>query len=505
MKLFTIGDSISQGFMSLAAARTDLSYSTIIANAMQLADYRFATWPKGGHPLNVELLFRRLENLAGPNVNILEWPLVLARTASLMDEVEDYYEREEGRPSAPDPGGHDYFHNIAVRGYDVADAWLVNATLCYEQIKKETKFFFDDGVLALPSAGFYRTALNVLNPSRDPDLDGYTALKWLEHHHTGGADAAGVENLVLWLGSNNALGTVVDLEVIATNDPTRNYHAGLSQTERLEFNLWSPAHFEEDYRTLLDKVDGVMSQKETDWRVFVGTVPAVTIAPLAKGVGEPMFKDDPFGVLAQAKYYKYYTYFLFDEEYAHTSETKITRAQAYAIDSNIAEYNETIRNVTAEKNAAHGADRYHVVEINRALLEAAYKRNNENPIYDFPDEIRQRFPMVDTRFYHATSQGVLEQGGLFSLDGVHPSAIGQGLVAHEFMKVINAVRGTALQVDWDAVYAADDLYMKPLRMMPWLRRQDDLAKLFLNISRGLGREPRSRMPRPPSDRERGPF
>lgn len=31
MKLFTIGDSISQGFMSLAAARTELSFSTLIA------------------------------------------------------------------------------------------------------------------------------------------------------------------------------------------------------------------------------------------------------------------------------------------------------------------------------------------------------------------------------------------------------------------------------------------------------------------------------------------
>lgn len=34
LKLFTIGDSISQGFMSLAAARTDLSYSTIVAREM---------------------------------------------------------------------------------------------------------------------------------------------------------------------------------------------------------------------------------------------------------------------------------------------------------------------------------------------------------------------------------------------------------------------------------------------------------------------------------------
>ena len=31
MRLFTIGDSVSQGLMSGAAARTDLSYSTLIA------------------------------------------------------------------------------------------------------------------------------------------------------------------------------------------------------------------------------------------------------------------------------------------------------------------------------------------------------------------------------------------------------------------------------------------------------------------------------------------
>ena len=33
MKLFTIGDSISQGFMSLAAARTELSYSNCSPDA----------------------------------------------------------------------------------------------------------------------------------------------------------------------------------------------------------------------------------------------------------------------------------------------------------------------------------------------------------------------------------------------------------------------------------------------------------------------------------------
>ncbi len=36
MKLFTIGDSISQGVMSGAAARTDLAYSTLVAKKMEL-------------------------------------------------------------------------------------------------------------------------------------------------------------------------------------------------------------------------------------------------------------------------------------------------------------------------------------------------------------------------------------------------------------------------------------------------------------------------------------
>ena len=51
MKLFTIGDSVSQGFMSLAAARIDLAYPTLIARSMNLEvgrDYRYPRWEAGG-------------------------------------------------------------------------------------------------------------------------------------------------------------------------------------------------------------------------------------------------------------------------------------------------------------------------------------------------------------------------------------------------------------------------------------------------------------------------
>lgn len=488
MKLFVIGDSLSQGFMSLAAARTDLSYPSLIAKSMKISDWQIPDWPKGGLPINVELLLREIQHLCGPELELLEWPKALSRMGFIFDAIEDYYERGPGNPDKPDPSGCRYFHNVAVRGFDVADAWLVDSELCYQKIDDETRWFFNDGVYALPSASLYRTALNVLNPSRKKNLNKMTALDWLKHHHTGGRNREGVENLILWLGSNNALGTIIDLKINATNDPTRNYDRSFSHSQRLDFNLWSPEHFEEDFSELMSRVDDIMkSNREPDWRVFVGNVPAVTIAPLAKGVGKCIRRTDPFGIVPHARYFKYYTYFMFEEDYAHTSERKLTREQAYSIDKYIASYNEIICKQLKTLNGKHGQDRYHYVDVNRAFVEAAYKRNGEEPLYNFPSDTKSRSPMVDTRFYHASSEGRFEQGGIFSLDGIHPSAIGQGLIAYEFLKVMNGVRKTAYKVDWDSVYGSDDLYMNPLRIMPWLRRQDELASLFLEINSIFGR------------------
>ena len=76
-KLVTIGDSISQGFMSVGAARTDLSYSTIIAKSFGIAgtnDYHYPTWPLGGIPLNFEVLLRHLSKYYGDDIwGPFEW------------------------------------------------------------------------------------------------------------------------------------------------------------------------------------------------------------------------------------------------------------------------------------------------------------------------------------------------------------------------------------------------------------------------------------------------
>lgn len=53
-------------------------------------------------------------------------------------------------------------------------------------------------------------------------------------------------------------------------------------------------------------------------------------------------------------------------------------------------------------------------------------------------------------------------GGLFSLDGVHPTATAQALVANEFISTINAFWGTSIPlVDAAAVAAGDNLVLKP--------------------------------------------
>jgi hypothetical protein len=105
MKLFTIGDSVSQGFMSLAAARTDNAYSTLIAKQLGLEiysdQYRFADWNDSGIPLNIEVIMRELQSRYGSNIGGLEWLTVGQTINRIVDRAEDYYERGEGRADVP--------------------------------------------------------------------------------------------------------------------------------------------------------------------------------------------------------------------------------------------------------------------------------------------------------------------------------------------------------------------------------------------------------------------
>ena len=492
MKLFTIGDSISQGFMSMAAARTELSYSTLLARCLGLVpgtdEYPIPLWGAGGLPFNIENLLRSLQRQYGSDIRgPIEWPLAVASVNRFLDDIEDHYERGQGNIALPQAGRRQFYPNVSVAGFTVADAWMVTPKLCIDRIANDQQKGGQDGFFDLPNCRFERTAHAVLNPSRDPQLNGFSQLRWLEHH----AQGEGIENVIIWLGSNNALGTVVRMSVKRTKAAGKS-PLKMDLDERNEFNLWSPAHFKEEYGELVDRVHTILSKGKTDCRVFIATVPAVTIAPLARGVGNSNPVNDPFGVLTKkALYFDRYTYFIFDLEYARRSGNSITLDEAVEIDTTIAEYNKAIAGLVDEYNRKPRKGvkvEYVLVDICDQLLRLAFKRNDGKPTYKLPKEVEDLNASlgrtVNTVYYTVDRMGKMSAGGIFSLDGVHPTALGHGLIAQEFLDAFgNAGVQTVQNLDWHGIAASDSLYSNPIKLMPELYDNTRLAEMLLDLMR----------------------
>ena len=490
MRLFTIGDSISQGFMSLAAARTDLAYSTLIARALGVSGYRYPSWPMGGMPFNLENVMRKLESRYGSNIGGIEWLTALQTINGVVDRSEDYYEREDGAIDRAYPDqSTPFFHNVSVRGFEVADAWLMNSRVCREVVQDAGAKGRKDNFLQGPNLSFYRTARKVLDPRLDdrgyPE-DRTTQLDWLKLH----AESEGVENLILWLGANNALGTILSLNIkMSPDDPP--YVLGLDHLERREkdWNLWHPNDFFAEYDMLLKRTLAALKNNQAaHCHVFLATVPQVTVAPLAKGVGEKTLLDDTH---YKGYYYEYYTYFPFGKRFAKKSAFRLTKEEAIHIDDCIAAYNTFIRSVPTSKKYPASNVTFHFVDVAKALFELAWKRNDGRPRYEFPDAFQYTFPKVNTQYYYANRRGKLERGGIVGLDGVHPSAIGQGLIAHEFLKVMNAAGiakadGTTVSpndLQWASIFNSDSLFRQPLSNMQEIYQHKTLAKLILRTIR----------------------
>jgi len=146
-----------------------------------------------------------------------------------------------GNIALPQAGRRQFYPNVSVAGFTVADAWLVTPRLCINRIAGDPDA--NDGFFALPNRRFERTAHAVLNPSRDPAFDDFSQLEWLRRHHQ---DGDGVENLFLWLGSNNALGTIVRMDVRSTADAGRHrlepvarlLDLARERNDREELRLW---------------------------------------------------------------------------------------------------------------------------------------------------------------------------------------------------------------------------------------------------------------------------
>ena len=61
------------------------------------------------------------------------------------------------------------------------------------------------------------------------------------------------------------------------------------------------------------------------------------------------------------------------------------------------------------------------------------------------------------------------------------------MIAHEFLKVVNATRNLKLALDWNEIYGRDDLFMRTIPIMEWVRAKDQqrLAEFLLGVGEVL--------------------
>lgn len=244
----------------------------------------------------------------------------------------------------------------------------------------------------------------------------------------------GVETLVVFLGANNALGAVTELRVVWSGPGYDDLAC------KDAFTVWRPADFIAELAHVVTKVRVIRAR-----HVIWCTVPHVTIAPIARGVASK--------VAPGSRYFPYYTRpWISDSDFDAGRDPAITEEQARAVDSAIDQYNDAITAAVADARR-QGRDWY-LLDIAGVLDRLACRRYLDDPQarpswwrpYPLPPELAALSPMPDSRFLTGDGAG-RRSGGLFSLDGVHPTTVGYGIIAQELIDIMVRAGVTFYQRD----------------------------------------------------------
>jgi hypothetical protein len=452
-RLVTVGDSLTHGVTSGAVSRTDLSWPAILARCLDVP-FRAPTYggPLGGLPFNIEGLLRKLQERFGDRLNALEVLALPLALQQLADQNEDYWERGDGsRPPRADLR----YDNVGIYGWDLRDSLSYTGGRATARIAANPAH--DDLLGAIPSNDNDIAAWSVLAPFgvAATQID---SAAW--HGRNGGIDT-----LVVVLGANNALRTVVDKKIIWSGE-------GFADLDRKgSYNVWRPTHFATELAELVRAVEAISTR-----RVVFATVPHVTIAPIAKGVNPqaPGRKWRP-----GSRYFPFYTDPWIDEAIFDPAKHRhITHQQARAVDSAIDQYNDSI--AEAVRDARQRGRDWFLFDLCGVLDGLAYRRFvSDAEATDRHAWRAQGLPAeladLDTRFFLSDRTGRL-QGGLFGLEGVHPTTSGYGIVADEIVTVLAAAGVPAKRVDFAALRREDTLNQDPPALMT---TAFDLATPFL--------------------------
>lgn len=451
-RLVTVGDSLTMGFKSLAIADTGLSWPAIVADTLGLGGNDF-TYPHfsgpvdcPGLPLNLEAIVRGIDAAgAGSPLVVRQVREALAVTAA-VSHVKSYWEHGPGSilPSA----SASYHDNLAIYGWDVRDAYTrtVGEALAAVTSRSTAGAAFSPIVSHHEDRAMLLTLQGpaVANPGAPDPTTMVDAARWL------GQDG-GIDTLVVALGSNNALSSVVRLQLVWSSGP---HSSG--------YTVSAPSDFETDLGELRDRIAEINAR-----RVIWVTVPHVTVAPIARGLGVK-----PSG----SRYFARYTHaWITDAEFDPAVNPYLTGEQARAIDSAIDQYNYSIKRLVYAARTAEQPRDWLLLDMCGLLDRLAYRRYIDSPdsrpswwdvkAYDLPAALKMLTPRPDTRFFQSDASG-RTQGGLVALDGIHPTTIGYGILAQEALAVMAHADATLpKQVDFARLVSADTLISNPPRSL----------------------------------------
>lgn len=457
-KLVVIGDSLSQGFQNGGIYRTDLNFPNFLRQCWEPEpdfDQPLFT-AQAGIPLNLEVLARGLSDEYGKTIEWNEYLSAISYIYTTLRRIKQYW---EGKTKPLKSERKLPYHNQSVWGFAMNDAWMVTEQNSREHIEKQPETFsvFD----MLPDHAMYVTARLVLNPSYSKEFSQNTQIdnaKFLQKH-------GGIENLIVTMGHNNIIGAVSDLKYVFSEEDDLDKFP----TER-DYTVYRPEHFEREYRKLAEKV----SQIGAD-RIITQTIPYVTIPPVSRGVNADKSRKGHTG------YFDYYTRFwVWDADFDPNKHPHLTKDQAISIDQHIDEYNAIIQDV---------ADQYGwiTVPLNRYVSGIARRRLGGKMRLPYPKDFckalkrnpstkhlvaDQNNPKLSTDYLRIDrDSGKVYKGGIFSLDGIHPTTIGYGLIAHLYKQTMED-HGISFDkpLDWDYIIKSDTLVTDPPYILVELRK-----------------------------------
>lgn len=485
-RVVTLGDSLTHGFKSGAIFETDLAWPMIVAYELGWDDsFRRPHYNGfGGLPFNIEYYLHELEHRYGDKIDWFEVIPAVFSLRNIMAHSEDWWERGPGSQKIISA---EINHNLAVYGWDVRDTFDKRADWLRDRIKLNPAS--DNVVNQLIENANEIAALRVLGNTSGSKLSPVDAALEL------GKDG-GIETLIVCVGANNALGAVTSLYPQWTQ-ADGNYKligsaADKTAPSKDAFNVWHPKHFKAEYALLVAELKKVKAQ-----HVLLGTVPHVTIAPVARGFGRK--------VRPGSRYFPHYTRpWIGDDQFDPKDDPCIDEDEARAIDSAIDEYNDFITDQV--RQARQGGLDWHLVEMSGMLDRLASRRFIDDPTarpdwwspWELAPELQSLKPIPPNSHFFASGPNGRIDGGLFALDGIHPTTIGYGVFAQEIIRVMQVAgvkfylgnnateRSGTVRVDFQRLIKYDTLISSPprslssdLKLLGWI--DQNIGGLFRHI------------------------